>query len=59
MAIELAITDDTPAAEPQPVLSEQEALDCFLAAPLNGSYRQYLLAAARALEAKVLQKAAA
>lgn len=58
MAIELAITDETPAGEAQPVLTEEDALDCFLGTPMEGSYRQYLLAAARSIEAKVLEKAA-
>ena len=53
MPIELAITDETPDAACAPQLADEELLDCFLGAPLNGSYRQYLLAAGRAIEAKV------
>jgi hypothetical protein len=64
MAIELVITDETPqpvlvdtddflrACTP-PVLTEQEVLDCFLETKLDGSYRQYLLAAGRAIERKL------
>lgn len=57
MTIELAITDETP--EPVPsVLTEQEVLECFFATPLDGSYRRYLIAAARRIEALVREKCA-
>jgi hypothetical protein len=53
MSIELVITDETP-EQPQGV-SDQAILDCFMATPHNGSYREYLLQAGRAIEAKVLE----
>lgn len=50
MPIDIAITDEGPE---QAGLSEQDILDCFLGTPMQGSYRDYLLNAGRAIEAKV------